>query len=509
MALWRVLRDAASRFPDRIAVTAGGRDYTYADLDDRVERVAAGLRFQSLGPSDRVVTVLGNSIEHLTLLLGCFRASLVAVPLAPWTPAVHIRYVLRTSVARGFVASPAMLETVLEGQDDLRPDVTITIGDPNPPHRILPWEIVEAGPSDPPDPPDPRRDHLALIVYSSGTTSRPKGVVHTQERLALRVASFTKEIQLTESDVALVVQQLSRPLPLFGQVLASFQVGGRVVLHEGQAKGFWETYQAEPRATFVVAIPALTRELLANPAAATADHSKLRLWLSGGDAVSAALQTKFQLTTGRDLIEICGMTEAGFYAMNPASGPARIGSIGRPLEGIQVRLIDPMGNEVGPDEVGEILLETPGVMVGYWNDTAETFRVLRNGWLHTGDLARRDADGFLWLAGRLRDMINRGGRKIAPPMVEAALGEHPAVLQAVVVGAPDVECGQVPFAFLMLRPGAVLPTDVEWSHWLADKLELAAIPVGYATVEEWPLTYQGKLDRARLVWMAENGGAPV
>lgn len=508
MALWRILRDAASRYPDRIAVTAGGCDYTYADLDDRVERVAAGLRFQGLGPADRVVTVLGNGIEHLSLLLGCFRASLVAAPMAPWSIPSHIRYALRTSGARGFVASPGILESVFDGHEESRPDVTVSLGDSNPSYRAIPWEVVEAGPEDVPTPPDSRHDHLAMIVYTSGTTSRPKGVVHTQDRLARRANAFASEIQLTGDDVALVAQQICRPLPLFGQIMSTLLVGGRVVLHDGHAKGFWDTYSASPPKTFVVAIPAFTASVLADPAAAT-DHSRLRLWLSGGDAVSGSLQAKFRAMTGQNIVEMCGMTEAGFYTINPPGGEVRVGSIGKPMAGVSVRLIDAVGNDVGPDEVGEILLSTPGVMVGYWNDTAETFRVLRDGWLQTGDLARRDADGYLWLAGRKRDIINCGGRKVAPPMVESALEEHPAVTRAVVVAAPDAEHGQLPFAFLTVRPGAIVPTAAEWEIWLKDKLEPVAIPVGYTIVDEWPLTYHGKLDRARLAWMAANGGAPI
>lgn len=508
MALWRILRDTATRFPDRIAVTAGGRDYSYAELDDRVERVAAGLRFQGLGPADRIVTVLGNGIEHLSLLLGCYRASLVSVPMAPWSIPSHIRYALRTSGARGFVATPAILETVFDGHDECRSDVTISVGDCDPSRRAIPWEVVEAGPDDVPAPPDLRHDHLALIVYTSGTTSRPKGVVHTQDRLARRAAAFAEEIKLTSDDVALVAQQICRPLPFFGQIIATFLVGGRVVLHDGQTSGFWETYRAGPPKTFVVAIPAFTASVLADPAANT-DHSRLRLWLSGGDAVSASLQAKFRATIGHDLVEMCGMTEAGFYTINPPTGPVRVGSIGRPMRGVSVRLVDAAGEDVEPGEVGEVLLSTPGVMAGYWNDTAETFRVLRDGWLHTGDLARRDADGYLWLAGRKRDIINCGGRKIAPPMVESALEEHPAVLRAVVVAAPDAEQGQLPFAFLTVRPGAIVPTAAEWEVWLKDKLEPVAIPIGYTIVDDWPLTYQGKLDRARLAWMAANDGAPL
>lgn len=510
MSLWRILRDAAARWPDAVAVTAGGRDYTYADLADRVERVAAGLRFQGLGPGDRVVTVLGNTIDHLALLFGCFRAGLVAVPMAPWSIPAQVRYAVRTSGARGVVAGPAALAAVFDGHDEIRPDVTVTVGDPDPPRGVLPWEIVEAGPGDVPPPPDPAVDHLGLIVYTSGTTSRPKAVVHTQDRMARRATVFADEIGLTPADVAYTVLGISRPIVLLGQVVATFRAGGRVVLADATAPGpFWAGYAAGPPKTFVVSNPGLVAALFADPAAAGFDHSHLRLWVVGGDATSPATHARFRAATGRDLIEMCGMTETGFYAINPPAGPVRVGSIGRVLRGVDVRLVGPDGRDVPAGEVGEIRLRSPELMVGYWNDTAETFRVVRDGWLHTGDLARADADGYLWFVGRTSDMICRGGFKVAPPMVEDALAGHPAVARAVVVPAPDPVCGQVPFAFLALRPGAARPPDADLRAWLADKLDALSVPAGFAVVADWPLTYQGKLDRPRLAWMAANGGAEL
>ncbi|VTS02905.1 class I adenylate-forming enzyme family protein [Tuwongella immobilis] len=506
MAIWRFLRETASRIPDAIAVSVGGIDVTYAELDDRVERVAAGLRFQGLGSADRVITVLGNSIEHLTLILGCFRASLVAVPLAPWSIPAIIRYSLRNSGARGIVAPTAVLQSIFEGNDELRPDVIITMGDANPPMPWIPFEIIEAGPGDAPDSPRERCDHLGMIVYTSGTTSRPKAVVHTQDRMARRVRTFAEEIRLNPADVAFVAQQICRPLPLLGQVAACLQVGGRIVMHDGLTRGFWDAYANGPPKTMVVTIPAVTTDLLAAPQASKVDHSHLRLWLSGGDAVSAALQATFHAITGRKIVEVCGMTEAGFFTINPIDHPPRVGSIGRPLKDVQFRIVDEHEHDVPTGATGELWLKTPDLMVGYWNDTAESFRVFRDGWMRTGDLARCDPDGYLWLAGRTSEVINRGGRKIAPPMVESCLEEHPTVERSVVVPVPDSVCGQAPYAFLLLHPGAEPPSVTEWQQWLATRLESSAIPVGFTVVSEWPLTYQGKLDRARLAWMATLGG---
>lgn len=509
MALWRIVRDAAGRHPDRVALTAGRSDYTYAELDDLVERVAAGLRFQGLAPGDRVVTFLGNTAPHLALLLGCFRAGLVAVPLAPRSVQVQVRYAVRHTAARGIVAPTPALGAVLAGDAGLVPDVPVAVGDPNPPRPLIPWEVVEAGPGPSPSPPGPAADHLALIVFTSGTTCRPKAVVHSQDRLARRAELFAGEAGLTAADVAFVAAPVGRPVALVGQVLATFRAGGRVVLHEGAGPGeFWAGYAAGPPKTFVFTNPGPLAELLTDPRAAAADHAGLRLWVSGGDGAPAGLHARFRAVTGRPLVEMCGLTEAGPYAINPPAGPPRVGSIGRPMRGVDVRLVGPDGADVPPGQAGEVLLRTPSLMVGYWNDTAGTFRAMPDGWLRTGDLARADGDGFLWFAGRAKDQICRGGAKVAPPAVEAALAGHPAVAGAVVVGAPAA-VGQAPFAFLALKPGAARPADPDLRAWLADRLDPPSIPDGFAVVDDWPRTYEGKIDRARLGWMAANGGRPV
>ncbi|WP_020475505.1 class I adenylate-forming enzyme family protein [Zavarzinella formosa] len=509
MALWRIIREAAVRFPDRIAVSVGEQHITYTQLDDLVERVAAGLRFQGLGESDRVITFLGNTIEHLGLLLGCFRAGLVAVPLAPWSIPAQIRHAVRSSGARGIVAPTATLRAVFEGHEELRPEVMVTVGDLNPPPPVLPWEIIEAGPGQSPTEPDPRLDHLAMIVYTSGTTNRPKAVIHTQNRMARRALAFADDTGLTSEDVAFVAAGICRPMILLGQIMPMCRAGGRCVMIESPKPGlFWSAYKSRPPKTYVMTGTGTTDALFANPAARDADHSALRLWIAGGDIVPKGLHGRFRETTGRDLVEMSGMTETGFFAINPLSGPVRPGSCGRLMRGVEIRLLGPDGHEAPAGEAGEIAIRSNDLMFGYWNDTAETFRVLREGWLHTGDLARIDDDGFLWHLGRAQNIINRGGRRISPTIIEQALSHHPAITRAVVVPAPDTASGQVPFAFMTLRAGHDRPDEAGLKAWLADQLDTCSMPEGFAYIDEWPLTYHGKLDRARLTWIAANGGEP-
>jgi acyl-coenzyme A synthetase/AMP-(fatty) acid ligase len=201
-----------------------------------------------------------------------------------------------------------------------------------------------------------------------------------------------------------------------------------------------------------------------------------------------------------------GMTEVGFYAISPARGEARVGSVGRLMQGCVARIVDELGSEVPQGEVGELLVRTPNTMFGYWNDTMGTFRAFSDLWIRSGDLGRFDADGYLWLVGRAKLMISRGGFKVAPPMVEDALRSHPAVQDAVVVAQSHPQQNQVPFAFYQLREGAADPGARALAEWLEPRVDSTSIPDGFARVDRWPVTAQGKVDRSRLTWLAEMGG---
>jgi long-chain acyl-CoA synthetase len=322
--------------------------------------------------------------------------------------------------------------------------------------------------------------------------------------MARRVDLFVGQMGLAASDSTLVAADVGRPVSLLGQLLPMLRVGGRAaLLPRPDPAIFWEAYAAA-RPTYVVTTPGLAFNLLDHPAAAT-DHSALRFWVTGGDRAPQELHRRASEVVGKPLLEMCGMTETGFYAINPWAGPVKPGSIGLAMRGVAVRLVAPDGGDVPPGEVGRVVVRTPDLMAGYWNDTLTTHRVLQDGWLDTGDLARADADGYLWFVGRDRDMIVRDGAKVAPVMVEEALLAHPAVSGAAVVGVSHPRSGQVPFAFYRLRPGQPDPGPEGLRAWVAARVESPSVPAGFVALERWPVTDQGKLDRPRLAWMAEAG----
>ncbi|MBA4186631.1 MAG: acid--CoA ligase [Planctomycetaceae bacterium] len=498
-----ILEESANRHADRIAVTAGTQSLTYAALADRVARLAGGLVSLGLRPGDRIATLLPNGFDLVTTLLAATRAELIAVPITTRYAPPQVGYILRHSGARALVAASTFLQNVTA---EARASLDIMIGSNNENGMVPLTDLLQSNPASPlrtcPDP-------IGLLMYTSGTTSRPKGVAHTQRRMARRVDLFVGEMGLTAADSTMAVADVGRPMVLLGQLLPMLRVGGRTTLLPRIDPGlFWAEYTAN-RPSYLTTGPGITFDLIDHPAARTADHAGLRFWVTGGDKALPALHRRMAEVVGRPLLEMCGMTETGFYAVNPWAGPVKVGSIGLAMRGVAVRLVAPDGGDVPPGQVGQIVVRTPDLMIGYWNDTLQTHRVLRDGWLDTGDLASADDDGYLWFVGRDKDMICRGGMKVAPAMVEDAMITHPALAGVAVVGKSDARYGQIPFAFYRLHPGAADPGADQLRAWAASQLDEISVPVAFSPLERWPVTDQGKLDRSRLVWMAEAGGAEV
>jgi acyl-CoA synthetase (AMP-forming)/AMP-acid ligase II len=505
MHLDEILTETAERAPGRLAVTCGARQFTYAELDAQVTRVASGFRNLGLVPGDRLAYQLRNdSPEAIVTLFAALRAGLVVVPLVVRLPPVQVAYVLGHCSARALVIERDLLARL--SPDQRRgPEWIITAG-----HADEGTVAFDALPC------EPLRslsvglsadDAIGLIFYTSGTTSRPKGVAHTQRRLSYRVDLCVEEMELTEADATVVVHEIGRPIVFIGQVLAMCRTGGHLSLVNGaDPDAFWAAYRAQGRTSYMVTAAGAAPALLSHAGARAVSHASLRYWICGGDRVVPLTYQLARDVLGKPLREMLGMTEVGFFAITPLDDEPRPGSVGRVMHGCQVRIVDEVGSAVPHGTIGELLVRTPNTMVGYWNDTMNSFRTFTDLWLRSGDLGRFDADGYLWIEGRAKLMISRGGIKIAPPMVEDALRTHPAVLDAVVVAQSHPVQNQVPFAFYQLREGAADPGPAALAAWLRERIDSGSIPDGFTAIDRWPITDQGKVDRTRLTWLAEMGG---
>ncbi|MFM7150149.1 MAG: class I adenylate-forming enzyme family protein [Gemmataceae bacterium] len=495
-----ILEESASRHADKLAVLTSERSLTYSALADKVSRMAGHLADAGFSPGDRVAMLLPNDLELVICLLAATRAELIAVPIATGFATPQIDYILRNSGARVLVTTPRLLEKVSkEARSNLE---SLATTEPcSGAEHLGEWLAHETQ-----SPIRTFRDPIGLLVYTSGTTSRPKGVAHTQKRMSHRVDLFVQEMGLSSEDATIGTVEVGRPMFLLGQLLPMLRVGGQIhLLPNANAEKFWAFY-GQARPTYMLTPSGIGTQLLEHPEALSADHGNLRFWITGGDKAPTSLFGRMKKVAGKPLLELCGMTETGFYAINPHRGPIKQGSIGLAMRGVAVRLVDESRADVPTGKTGNLLVRTSDMMLGYWNDTLLTHRSLHDGWLETGDLVMADEDGYLWFMGRAKNMIDRGGFKVAPPMVEEALESHPSVDSAIVVGISDPQFGQLPFAFYQLRPGADDPGANTLLAWAAERLEPQALPVGFTRMENWPRTAQGKIDRSRLVWIAEAGG---
>jgi long-chain acyl-CoA synthetase len=265
---------------------------------------------------------------------------------------------------------------------------------------------------------------------------------------------------------------------------------------------------AEHRVTYFFGLPVTFQSLLDSPRDGVGDLSSLRMCLAGGDSVPIELQRRFQERLGVAIIEACGMTELIPYSANPIHGLNKAGSIGLPAPGVSVRLVDERGCDVPPGEVGEIVLQSEAMMLGYWQDPEATAAVVRDGWLSTGDMARCDEDGYYWFVGRKKEIIIRGGSNVSPPEVENALYQHPAVREAGVVGAPDAVWGEVVHAFVALHEGTAL-AEAELKQCVAQQLAAYKVPETIHFLPELPKGPTGKVHRKTLREWAAGGLTPI
>ena len=474
------LHHHAEREPGKAAVLTAQRKMTYAELDTSVSRIACHFLDRGLQPGDRIAVHGSNSIETVELLLAAFRAGLVAVPISVRLKAQEIAYIFEHSSARICFSEPALAALAEDARSGGDPEIITQ----------LPAVTTDPGPLPEIDPAQP-----AVILYTSGTTARPRGVIHTHRSLFETALLYASMVPINAGDTVFAMTQLTHASGLSHLL---------VVLHQGATLVLLRTFDpavavdiiAQFRCTKIWGLPPTLQFVIEECARRPRDLSSVLTAGCGGDTVPAALQRRFQEVFGIQLREGYGLTEINPVTANPFAG-VRIGSIGPALPGVDVRVVDFHGREVATGETGEILVRSPANCVGYWNDPEATTCLLEGGWLHTGDLASRDEDGYYWFKGRLKQLIIRGGSNVSPQEVEDALYQHPAVLEAGVVGAPHPVYGQVPIAGVALRAGHSVSEDQLRAH-ARELLSDYKVPERIFFLPGLPKGLTGKIDRRSL-----------
>ncbi|MBN9693944.1 MAG: AMP-binding protein [Verrucomicrobia bacterium] len=496
--LHQLLQRTLNDEPRRRVLEFEGRFWTAAELDQTATRLAANLMELGVEAGDRVAVLLPNCPPTVLAYLACFKANFVMVPLDYRHRPVQIGYALSHSGASVLIVHQERLKELGEaGVLAGVPQILVVGGDPiDPRHRCFEELVARSAPASFPEAFED--NDLCVMIYTSGTTSRPKGVTLTRAAMVAGIKKYLARVPLVKDDVALIAAPITRPMALRSQLLPTLFVGGCVALvRQFSADAYVKALLQAPPKTYLALLPAALAQVLAHPQIAQCDFGALRLCVAGGDRVPPQLQQWFERVTGKPITEQCGASEVGPYAMNPPFGRKKPGSVGLPMYGTQVCVVNERGDDVMPTEIGEIWVRSPMMMEGYWNDTALTRKVMHNGWVKTGDLGRYDEDGYLWFMGRKKDVIIRGGSNVSPMEVESALSEHPAVAESCVIGVPDAQWGQVVHAHVVLQQGQEVTSEA-LREFLRGRLAEYMVPEKFQFIEHMPIKGPGKIDRELL-----------
>ena len=448
---------------------------------------AEAFRDHGVGTGDVVAAALANRVELVVAMFAVWRVGAALTPINPALTAGEAAFQIEDSGASILVHEGPVLEV---------PGVA----------------AIEAGalpitPTRVDDPPAADADALALLIYTSGTTGRPKGVMLDHANLAAMVEMITAALELTSADRSLLILPLFHVNGILVSVLSPLAVGGSTTITgRFSPSTFFDTIEAV-RPTYFSAVPAIYAMLSALPDDLRPDTSPVRFAVCGAAPMPVELIARFEDRYGIMLIEGYGLSEGSCAStINPIHGPRKPGTVGRPLPGQEVALLDADGRPTHEGR-GEVIVRGPNVMRGYRRRPEETDRVLRGGWLHTGDVGCFDSDGYLVLVDRLKDMIIRGGENIYPKEIEKVLYGHPAVLEAAVVGRPHDVLGEEPVAFVALRtPGSATPEAL--TEQCRATLAHYKVPRALAILDGLPKNPVGKIDKPslrRLMMHAPDG----
>ncbi len=465
-----------------------GTAYDTADLYARATRVGGGLQAAGVGPGDRVVVIMSNCPEVPLSYNAIWRIGAAPTPVLFLVSTDELHHILTDSEAAAVITTPEFAPKVAETGVPVQ---TFVVGQDS-------FEALEQ--AEPAALVDREDDDLAALLYTGGTTGRSKGVMLSHANLwGSGNAAKTRQVE-SGSDYtrSLTALPLAHAYGLLVTTVGMFQdEPGEAVLQRWFNPPEFLALAAQHRTEVISVVPSMLGLLLAQPLE-DVDLSSLQVVTSGGAPLPEAIRAEWEKRVPDSVVlEGYGLTETSALVSSSPRDANRPGSVGTPVPGSEVRILAPDGRQLGPDEDGEICVRSSMVTKGYWRAPEQTAAAITDGWLHTGDIGHLDADGYLYVVDRIKDLIIRGGFNVYPRDIEDVLVEHPDVTSAAVVGRPDPRSGEEVVAFVSVTPGSTVTSD-ELREYARSRVSAAKYPREVHIVEAIPLTSVGKTDRKKL-----------
>ena len=495
-----LISEKASKHPGKTLFIFRDDEISFKDFHKKTSRMAASLLGYGLNTGDRVAVHFGNCLEVVESYFAVGKAGAISIPLNPMFTAREIKYIINNSEAKFVITSEDFLAKVLSIRTEMPSVQKIFVAGKGGQSDTIQYYRLYEGIKQEVQGLDVDPESIAMIFYTSGTTGNPKGAMLTHKGLITNAEVMVETLGFTDSDRSFCV------LPFFHGFATAFGLfqmmcaGGSTVIVEGKFNEEIACQVIEKHETTVLlGVPAMFIYLINHPGRSKYNLSSLRIGVTGGGPVPIELKVQFEKEVGIVVVEGYGLTEAGpIVCIEKPGRERRHGSCGLTLQGIETRVVDQNGKDVPPGEIGELIVKGyPYIMKGYWKMPKETSETLRDGWLYTGDLVRKDEDGYIYIVDRIKDMIVRGGYNIYPKEIEMVLYSHPSVLEAAVVGVFDEVMGEIPKAYIVPKIGENI-TKEEINEYCRENLAAYKVPREIVFVDKLPKTESGKIRKVEI-----------
>jgi long-chain acyl-CoA synthetase len=494
------LTETAEREPERLAIKLDDFELNYQLLNEASARVAGLLKSKGVEPGDRVGIMLPNVPHFPVVFYGALRAGAVVVPMNVLLKPREVGFYLKDPEAKLVFAWHDFAEAAEQGASDAGAEAILV--KPGEFEQMLFEQEADHGVA------DRSGDDTAVILYTSGTTGTPKGAELTHDNLMGNVDTILSSlIEMQPDDVVLGALPFFHVFGLTCGLNSTVKAGGTLTLIPRFDPDHALEIIERDRVTIFEGVPTMYVAMLHSEKADSADVSTLRLCVSGGSAMPGEVLRAFEEKFGCKILEGYGLSETSPVAsFNHPDRERKVGSIGTPVKGVEMKVVDEDDNEVARGEVGEIVIKGPNVMKGYWRKPEETEAAIKDGWFHTGDMAKVDEDGYFFIVDRKKEMILRGGYNVYPREVEEVLYEHPCVAEAAVVGVPDDKMGEEVGAAVVLKKDADVSAD-DLRAFVKEQVANYKYPRKIWFVDELPKGPTGKILKREVEVPAEVGSA--